>query len=207
MMQKGISRITVAAWGFGIAFMLLIGAEGAAVTPDQNGNESKNLQVARKDKEKKVPKTEWQEIRKERSRPEALQFDLKKSQPIFVKVLDASTTTLFGQKPTTDEDAKRETKILAEQIQYKTIDQLKQRRFDAKPYPEDASKADVKDALVIDGKLDKITFGKKYVLCAVKIMVHPQNDAKTVLAQYEDGGDTGSLGERLATRFDKTAKE
>lgn len=205
-MRKDICGMKAVAVSVAVGVLLIGGTlVGAAPAPQHNGQKPETLQVAGKDM--KATKEKRRAVRDERSRPGAFQFDLARSQPVFVKAFDTSEAVFENTTPVQGEEAKQQKKMAADLLQKKMVEKLKVFRFDAKPYPEDEGKANVKGALVIDGAISKITFGKVDTLCTIKVRICPQEDPKKVLGQYEDGGNTASLANRVGKRFESTAKD
>ena len=68
--------------------ILLIGGTlaGAATAPQHYGQKPETFQLA--GKANRETKQERRAVRQERSRPNSLEFDLKRSQPVFVKAFD-----------------------------------------------------------------------------------------------------------------------
>jgi len=205
-MRKELCGTKAVAVSIAVGILLIGGTlAGATTAPQQSAQKPERLQLAAKDR--KATKEERRAVRKDRSRPDALQFDLKRSQPVFVKAFESGEAVIENAKSMQDEEAKRQKKMTSDLLQKRMVDRLMVFRFDAKPYPEDEGKANVKDALVIDGAISKITFSKQDTLCAIKVRVCPQDDPNKVLGQYEDGGNTEDLANRVGRRFDATAKD
>ncbi len=146
-------------------------------------------------------------IKSQRSKPTPFSFDLVRSQTVFVKVFDYSAAEFINAKAMSEEEAVRQKRMTAEQLQKRMVDKLVVFRFDAKPFPDDPAKAQVKDALVVDGKIGQITFGQDDTWCTVNVAVFSAADLKKPLGSYDDGGNTSGLADKLGQRFDKTAKD
>jgi hypothetical protein len=187
-----------------LASSAMAGPVTVAVPHPQVGQASGRLLLAQR-AERKVTKEEKRVVRRERSRVGGLGIALKRSQPVFVKAFRTEDAVFVNAKSTKEDEARRQKKMTAELLQKRMVDKLLVFRFDAKPYPEDESKANVKDALVVDGAIDKITFGKADTLCVIRVKIYAADDPNKILAQYDDGEPTEKLAGKLGRRFDLTA--